>query len=560
MKRILILVGVVATFLLPPDAYAQRRDKFDRALREAVAKGGKERRRVIVRYRSADAESVERSLKSRGSNVRRRHRGARAMTAEIHARDLAALAADPNIEGFSDDAIVRADASFVSSLLPALSLNSVRQTLGLGSLNTTGKGVGIAVIDSGIDSLKDFDYRLVASYDFTGMNVVMVKGDRYGHGTHVAGLIGGSGLSAGGRYTGMAPGARLISLKVLDKDGQGYTSDVLEAIDFAIENRDKLGIDVINLSLGHPILESATTDPLVQAVERASKAGIVVVASAGNVGRDRATDKVAYAGITSPGNAPSAITVGGTFTNDTATRADDVIGHYSSRGPTVIDEFVKPDLVAPGDRMVSAANPLSTIASKYPGLRVGDGSYITLSGTSMASGVVSGVVALVLEANRNANYSYRTTGVDLSPGAVKAILQYTSILMKDESGVPVDTLTQGAGQLNAAGAIALAASIDPSVPVGSPWLSRAIVPTTKISGQSYEWSQRVLWGRRIVSGGVMLLREPAWNIVNPADDHIVWGADDHIVWGADDHIVWGADDHIVWGASETDVLFPSGKK
>jgi serine protease AprX len=554
MKRILILVGIVVTFTLPPSAYAQKRATFDRVLRAAAEQGGKERRRVIVRYRSAGETSVEQALKSRGSKVRRRHRGGRAITAEIAARDLAALAADPNIEGFSEDAVVRSASllGLVPDLLSSLNLNSVRQTLGLGSLNYKGQGVGIAIIDSGVDAIGDFDGRLVAAYDFTGSSVLsmLLSVDKYGHGTHVAGLAAGSGSASYGRYMGTAPGARIISLKVLDKDGQGYTSDVLEAIDYAIENRDRLGIDVINLSLGHPILEPAATDPLVQAVERATKAGIVVVAAAGNVGRDRSTDMVAYAGITSPGNAPSAITVGGTFTHDTATRSDDEIGHYSSRGPTVVDEFVKPDLVAPGDRMVSAANPLSTIAVKYPQLKVSNGSYITLSGTSMASGVVSGVVALVLEANRKAALDAGQTPVNLSPAAVKAILQYTSILMKDANGVTLDTLTQGAGELNAAGAIELASVINPSVAMGAPWLRRGFTPVTTINGEDFEWSQRILWGRHVLSGGVMLLREPAWNIVNPMDDHIVWGADDHIVWGADDHIVWGADDHIVWGADD----------
>jgi serine protease AprX len=561
MKRILILVGVVIVTVSSP-AFAQRRATIDRALSEAAAKGDSARRRVIVRYRTTIDSDVERSFESRGNKIRRRHRAASAFTAEVRAKDLASLASDPNIEGFSDDAVVSADAGFSLSSLPALSalgLNSVRQTLGLGtSLSQTGYGVGVAVIDSGIESVKDFEGRIVASYDFTGDTATSLfkSKDTFGHGTHVAGLIGGSGFTGSGRYMGMAPAVRLISLKVLDQDGRGYTSDVLEAIDFAIANRSKLGIDVINLSLGHPILESATTDPLVQAVERASRAGLVVVAAAGNIGRDRTTGKVAYAGITSPGNAPSAITVGGTAMQNTASRADDAIGYYSSRGPSVIDEFVKPDVVAPGDNMVSVGNPLSTIELKYPKLKVGDGSYVTLSGTSMASGVVSGIVALVIEANRRAGYGYWGQRPDLSPAAVKAILQYTAIGMKDPAtGVEYDTLSQGAGQVNASGAIALAAAIDTTMPVGTPWLSRSVTPSTKINGQTLAWSQRILWGHHVLGGGVMLVNVPAFNI-NPthivwgADDHIVWGADDHIVWGADDHIVWGADDHIVWGADD----------
>src|SRR5204863_5270811 len=130
----------------------------------------------------------------------------------------------------------------------------------------------------------DFDGRLVGFYDFVkaGGNFAMAYDD-YGHGTHIAGLVGSSGAN-GSQYKGVAPGARLIVLKVLDGTGSGKTSDVIKALTFEIENKQALGIDVINLSLGHPVFESAKTDPLVQTVEAAVRAGIVVVTSAGNFG------------------------------------------------------------------------------------------------------------------------------------------------------------------------------------------------------------------------------------------------------------------------------------
>src|SRR5204862_6834660 len=133
--------------------------------------------------------------------------------------------------------------------------------------------------------------------------------------------VGSSGAN-GSQYKGVAPGARLIVLKVLDGTGSGKTSDVIKALTFAIANKQALGIDVINLSLGHPVFESAKTDPLVQTVEAAVRAGIVVVTSAGNFGINPATGKPGFAGITSPGNAPSALTVGAFEDNGTATRAD----------------------------------------------------------------------------------------------------------------------------------------------------------------------------------------------------------------------------------------------
>jgi serine protease AprX len=155
----------------------------------------------------------------------------------------------------------------------------------------------------------------------------------------------------------------------------------------------------MNLSLGHRILESAATDPLVQAVEAASRAGIVVVVSAGNVGKNPETGEVGYAGITSPGNAPSAITVGSVNTNQTTQRSDDRVADYSSRGPTWYDGFAKPDVVAAGHRLPAPMAATATLWQNYPSMQVEPG-YMRLSGTSMATGVVSGVTALMLQAQR----------------------------------------------------------------------------------------------------------------------------------------------------------------
>jgi len=192
------------------------------------------------------------------------------------------------------------------------------------------------VIDSGLEMSSEFSGRVSAFYDFTKGGVTAVYPyDDYGHGTHVAGTIGGSGaLSNSPDYRGLAPNVRFVVLKVLDKNGAGYTSDVIRAVDFAVANRSSLRIDIINLSLGHPIYEPAASDPLVQAVERASQAGVIVVVAAGNYGRNPTTGLPGYAGITSPGNAQSAITVGAVKTQDTVVRSDDRIADYSSAGPT----------------------------------------------------------------------------------------------------------------------------------------------------------------------------------------------------------------------------------
>ncbi len=209
--------------------------------------------------------------------------------------------------------------------------------------------MGVAVIDSGIEPGLDFNERITAFYDFTYGDIRAVTPlDPYGHGTHVAGLIASE-------FVGVAPYARLVGLRVLDGNGQGTTADVVRAIEFAIANRQLLGINVLNLSLGHPIYEPAATDPLVQAVEHAVREGMVVVVSAGNFGLNKKTGLPGYAGIASPGNSPSALTAGAARTFNTTTRVDDRVAPYSSRGPSWYDGFAKPDFVAPGDNLLSVA-------------------------------------------------------------------------------------------------------------------------------------------------------------------------------------------------------------
>jgi serine protease AprX len=501
---------------------------------------------VLLRVAHGTASEVIARLNAHGGD-RVRRLAPDLVTANLPASSLQAVALDDDIVRMSLDAKVKTlDNKWLHE-------NTLLETQGLLKRKSngeaerrskyTGKDVVVVLIDSGLTPNGDLDD--VKFYDFTQGGEKARAYDDYGHGTHVAGLIGSGGKLSSSRYAGFAPGCKYVVLKALDEDGNGYTSDVIAAINFAVDNRTELKTDIINLSLGHPIYEPAASDPLVQAVERAVAAGIVVVASAGNFGGDIDTHEPEYAGITSPGNAPSAISVGAVDTRDTASRGDDVVAWYSSRGPTWYDGFQKPDLVAPGSRLVSNVSEDSTLYSTYRGglITVKDKAFIRLSGTSMAAGVVTGIVATVLEANREVFDDARKAGFALTPNAVKAILQYTALVMPAE-----DILSQGAGSANATGAIALAELIDPSAPIGSPWLTSGIQPFTEIAGTPLAWGQRVVWGDRVIWGHQTLSNDPAWALRVVWGDRLVWG--NRIVWGQStvwdgNQTIWG--NRVVWG-------------
>jgi serine protease AprX len=196
--------------------------------------------------------------------------------------------------------------------------------------------------------------------------------DLYGHGTHVAGILAGNGMNSRDanfrkRFIGIADNASLINLRVLDQNGAGRDSAVIAAIEKAISLESKYNIRVINLSLGRVVYESYKLDPLCQAVEAAWKAGIVVVIAAGNEGRHDSAHSDGYGTIAAPGNDPFAITVGAMKPMGTPTRADDLIASYSSKAPTLLDHIVKPDIVAPGNLMISVlASSSATLVKASP--------------------------------------------------------------------------------------------------------------------------------------------------------------------------------------------------
>ena len=360
-----------------------------------------------------------------------------------------------------------------------------------------GSGVGVAIIDSGVtrwhDDLTDAHagQRIDKFIDYAAGRSAPY--DDHGHGTHVAGIVAGNGFDSAGARSGIAPGARLTILKALDGSGRGRISDVIAALGYVAENRHRSDIRVVNLSIAAGVYESYHHDPLTVAAQRVVQSGVVVVAAAGNAGKHW-LGHTQYGGVTAPGNAPWVLTVGAASHMGTVARVDDTMAAFSSRGPTAVDYAAKPDLVAPGVGIESLSDPLSafyTAKSQYllPGtVATPYLPYLSLSGTSMAAPVVTGTVALMLQANPA-----------LTPNQVKAVLQYTAEVHRS-----FNALTQGAGFLNAAGAVTLARYL----------ASPATVPYPSSAG----WSRLIIWGNQAARGGRFTASATAW----PAD--VTWGA------------------------------------
>jgi serine protease AprX len=519
-------------------AVAPSRGKLDWLLQTRAAQLTG-RSRVIVEFNAAPDVRVF------GRTDAGRRLGPLAQVVELENRALGAIASDPRV------ARVMADRPVFPTLERTRA--AVGATLARQQLGVTGTGIGVAVIDSGIASWHDdlffsgrrWSPRVALFKDFTRgtsphLRLAERQSDDYGHGTHVAGIIAGSGFDSEGARAGVAPGAHLIGLKVLDGEGHGHISDVIAAIDYAIAVKAAFNVRVINLSVASGVFESYWLDPLTIAARRAVDAGIVVVAAAGNLGRN-AQGETQFGGITAPGNAPWVLTVGASSHQGTAQRGDDATGGFSSRGPTWIDFSAKPDMVAPGVGIESLADGHSALYAAFPEYLV-DGSrrggympYLSLSGTSMAAPVVAGTVALMLQANPT-----------LTPNGIKAILQYTAEARPAEAA-----LAQGAGLLNAAGALRLARFFaDPLTEVGA--------LTDMIEDESVRWARHIVWGNFRVTGGIPLPGSSAWApdltwgaLKTRAGAPVIWGATnaENIVWStADDNIVWSTrdDENIVW--------------
>jgi serine protease AprX len=368
------------------------------------------------------------------------HAGRLASSADVHAVSLnSAIAAQDAPEGADLD-------------------TTFNQTLGAPALwhfgaGLTGRGIGVAVIDTGIDgNLPDFrgasgKSRVIATA-VTNPDASTVM-DTYGHGTHVAGIIAGNSDYRNvsdplrGKFAGIAPDANLVSIKVSDDSGNATVLDVIYGLQFAVDHQSAYNIRVVNMSLDSTTPQSYKLDPLDAAVESAWFHGLVVVVAAGNRGDD--PDAVQYA----PANDPYVVTVGAVDTNGTVSPRDDVIADWSSRGTTQ-DGFDKPEVTAPGAHIVSVLAPNSTFASQCPSCIV-DGQYISAGGTSMAAPMVSGLVADMLQLHPNWSPA-QVKGALISPltksnRAIDEVSAFAAVLMPfaplADQGLTPSTLLKG---------------------------------------------------------------------------------------------------------------------
>ncbi len=401
---------------------------------------------VIVRELPGTGNGPEKAVRRLGGKVEFQLPVINGFAAQLPAQALAALAGTAGVAEVTPDGEVHfnmaGDGYDATSNMG--SLHNTAKVVGATQMwndGFTGDGVDVAVIDTGVNPDPEFDGRLVNGPDvsFDSQKQHRRYLDGYGHGTHMASIIGardprlpaGASLDNPDYFVGMAPGARILNVKVGATNGVTDVSQVIAAIDWVVQHRDSDGLNVrvLNLSFGTDGKQDYILDPLTYAVERAWFAGIVVVASAGNEGYG--TEK-----LDNPAYDPFVLAVGASNLNGTVTAADDTVTDFSNRGTAAR----RPDLVVPGKSVIGLRAPGSYLDSKYPEGRVGD-RYFKGSGTSQATAVVSGAAALLLSARPS-----------LTPDQVKKLFMSTATEMP--AG---DAAGKGAGRLDVAAAMAAAA-------------------------------------------------------------------------------------------------------
>lgn len=540
------LAVLVAGWTDTADARSYDPDKIDPAFLAQVLGDPKAEYDVIVRGtpdvkakrgQDSQADRSGKAVKNKGGKTRFSLGIIGGGAATLKGKQVLDLTRDRDVEYVFKDAYVKVswDPALDAAKATSPGVVTVSAPQAWQQYGVCGRGIGVAVIDSGVYPHPDLAGRIVASVDFTGATVTTTTpvnslGDPGGHGTHVAGLVAADGSSSGGAYTGTAPCANIIDVRVIDANGNSNTGIILRGLQWVIANKNTYNIKVANMSLGAVQSGSYKTDPLATAAQVLTFAGITAVVSAGNSGPS-------YQTITSPASDPFVITVGALDDNGTATLTDDLMATFSSRGRTRFDNLSKPDLVAPGRRMISLLSPGSTIPTLYPDRIVpaasllAQPSYLRLSGTSMAAPVVSGIVALMAERNPT-----------LLPSQIKSRLKKSTKSLSFGG-----TQDKGAGLVNALTAVG---SIDPS----KEYADGRVTDSFARDMRKFVQGQRIPWKDLLFNGGVDS-RGITWEGVtweNVTWDGITWEnitwenfTWENITW---ENITW---ENITWQSSES---------
>jgi serine protease AprX len=526
-----------------PDGSSAIAAKVDPGLAAEAAAAPASTVNVIVRETLPPSDAAERLVRSLGGTVTHELAILGGFSATVPSSGLADLAQSGSVGLVWGDGKIQMSNS-PTSLYNTLAPNTAwRQSIRLNQVDDVydGTGVTVALLDTGVAESGDLGNRLVARVDLTPDQDGY---DRYGHGTHMAGVIAGTGAASGGQWTGVAPGANLVSVKVAGANGSTDVSVVIAGLQWVVANRWTYNIRVLNLAFGTDSQQSYSVDPLDYAVEQAWFSGIFVVASAGNRGPDGNT-------INKPGDDPFIMTVGAMDNHGTPDRSSGTVAPFSSWGSP--GGFMKPDVVAPGTTIVSLRAQGSTVDSVYPEARIGD-AYFKGTGTSQAAAIVSGVAALMLQANpwlspdqvkgaliktafRNASYRWPTAGagvIDVG-SAIQAGLKGTGGIGSTNAGIVPST---GTGSLEASrGSFHVNADVDgDGVPdlvtgemdaLGQPW------PAMSWSAHAWEtspWSERtaVTPGWSAVSWSALSWSGTTWSAVS-------WSA---VSWSA---VTWSSD-------------------
>ncbi len=407
---------------------------------------------VIVRESVPATDDAEQLVKDLGGNVTYELPIVGGFSAQLPGSALADLARSESVSVVWGDGQIRMSGS--TSPYNSQDPNTFwRQSIRLNQVDGLydGTGVTVALLDTGVSQSGDLGNRVLARVDLTPDHDGF---DRYGHGTHLSGIIAGTGAASGGQWRGVAPGANLVSVKVAGSDGSTDVSVVIAGLQWVVSNRSTYNIRVLNLAFGTDSKQSYSIDPLDYAVEQAWFSGIFVVASAGNRGPDGGT-------INKPGDDPFVLTVGAADNHGTPDRSSATVAPFSSWGSP--GGFMKPDVVAPGITIVSIRDSGSTIDVAYPDARI-DNSYFKGTGTSQAAAIVSGVAALMFQANpsltpdlakgalmktafRNASYKWPTAGAGLVDvgSAIQAVTHIGGVTPANLGVVP----STGTGSLEA---------------------------------------------------------------------------------------------------------------